>query len=86
MVLVIPGHLLDQNTTAYILEDDEVPDQIQKPALLEHALKNHLKLRQPSVCKFFTLDGAPGHEPLAVSRQGADSRLHAVRDHHRFVE
>ncbi|MEN6297635.1 MAG: hypothetical protein ABFC92_06780, partial [Rectinema sp.] len=35
VVLVIPGHLLDQNTTAHILEHNNVPDKVQKPLLLE---------------------------------------------------
>jgi len=45
VILVIPGHLLNQNTTADILEDDEVPDQIQKAPPFEHALKDHPELR-----------------------------------------
>jgi len=33
--LVVAGHLLGQPPAAVVLEDDEVPHQIEKPALLE---------------------------------------------------
>jgi len=82
---VIPGHLLDQNTAAHILEHNKVPDKVQKPLLLEHAFKHHPKLRQSSVRKFFAFNSPPGHEPFTVGRQCADPRLHAVGDNHRLV-
>ena len=47
--LVIAGHLLDERAAAVVLEDDEVADQVEEPALLEHALDHHLQLGQVRV-------------------------------------
>jgi hypothetical protein len=85
VVLVVACHFLDEDAPAHILEDDEVPDQVQEPSLLEHALQNNLKLGQPVVCQFFAFNSPPGHEALSVSRQRAYAGLHTVRDHQGFV-
>ena len=42
--LVVAGHLLDELAAAQILEDDEVPDQVEEAALLEDAFEHHLQL------------------------------------------
>ena len=43
--LVIPGHLLDQNAAAVVLEHQEVADERQQPARGTDALDYHLELR-----------------------------------------
>ncbi len=52
----------------------------------EYAGEHHLELGHPGVGQSLTLDGAPGQEPFAAGGEGADARLHPVRDHHRLVE
>ena len=86
MVLVIAGHLLDEDPAAGVLEDDEVPDQVQEPPLVEDALQDDLQLRQGGVGQGLAFDGPPGHEPFLVGRQGPDPGLNAVGDDHGFVE
>ena len=43
--LVIARHLLGELPAAGVLEHDEVPDEVEKPALLEHALEHDLQFR-----------------------------------------
>ncbi len=67
---------------AVILEHDEVADQIEKAALLEHAFQHHLQFGQARGLAIAG-DGAPGLEPLAPRAERADARFHAVgRDQH----
>ncbi len=68
-----------------ILEDDEVAQQIEEAAPLEHALQHHLQLRLLRGGVLAPGDGAPGLEPLLARAQRADARLHAVGDDQRRV-
>ncbi len=86
VVLVIARHLLHEGAAAAIFEHDEIADQIQEPAFVEHPLQDDLKLRKPRVGKVFSLDGSPGHKPLPVGGQGPNARLDAIRDDERLVE
>ena len=76
--LVIAGHLLDERA-AVVLEDDEVAQQRQEAALLEHALDRHLQLGVEGRRQLLAVDGAPRLEPLPAGRQRAEPRLHPVR-------
>ena len=44
MELVIARDLFGQFAVAFVLEHDEMPDEIEKAPLLEDALQHHLKL------------------------------------------
>jgi len=75
--LVIAGHLLSQLAAASILEHDKVPHQVEKAALLEHAVQHHLQLDAAGVI-VASGAGAPGLEPFPSSAEGSDARLRAV--------
>ena len=62
--LVVTRHLLDEGTASVILEDDEIPDQDQKPARCTDALQHHLQLGEAHIVQRFARDRAPGLEPL----------------------
>ncbi len=85
MELVIARHLLGQDAAAHVLEDDEVADQIQEPALVKNAFQDHLQLRHPLWRIAAPIDRAPGLEPLLARAKDADPRLRAVRDDERAV-
>ena len=44
--LVVAGDLLDEPAAALVLEDDEMPKQLQEPAVLEDALEQDFELGQ----------------------------------------
>ena len=77
--LVIAGHLLDRRP-AVVLEDDEVAQQRQEAALLEHALDRHLQLGVEDRRQLLTVDRAPRLEPLPAGGERTEPRLHPVRD------
>ena len=83
--LVVARHLLDELAAARVLEHDEVPDQIEEAALLEHAFQQHLQLGAGSAASVLALDGAPRHEPFPAGAERADARLRAVGDDQRGV-
>ena len=68
MELVIAGHLLGKFAAVGILENDEVLNQVQKPALVEHPLDQNLEFRRVGIGQGLAGNGAPGFEPFA-SRQ-----------------
>ena len=82
--LVIPGHDLD-NAGARVPEHGEVPDQGQKPGLLEHALDERFEFRHTLWRDGGAVHGAPGHEPFGIGGQRADARIEPVRGHERGV-
>src|SRR5690606_42067203 len=61
--LVIPGHLLGDRVTV-TLEDDEVAQEVEQPALVEYAADQHLERAHRRGRERLALDGAPGHEAL----------------------
>jgi hypothetical protein len=79
MELVVARHLLRERA-AQVLEHDEVPHQVEEPALLEHALEHHLQLGQPRGGILAPGHGAPGLEPLTPRTEGADPSLKPVGD------
>ena len=83
--LVVTRYFLDEPAAAQVLEHDEVPQQIEAAALLEHALDQHLQFGQKSRRQRFPADGPPGLEPFAPGAQRADPRLRAVRHDQRGV-
>ena len=85
VVLVVAGELLDDGRAVLILEDDEMPHQLQEARLLEYAFQHDLQFRHRDRCEVFPRDGAPRHEPLFVGRQRTDAGLHAVRDNEHRV-
>jgi len=60
VVLVVAGQLpLDDGPIGLI--DDEVPQQVQEPALFEDALDQHLQFRCSLGGEIVTVNRAPGH-------------------------
>ena len=84
MELMITGHLFDELATAAtgsgILEHNKIPQQIEKAALLEHALQHDLQLGQVRGGILAPRDRAPGLEPFLARAERADARLHAIGD------
>ncbi len=85
MELVIAGHLLCQLAGSRILEHDEVPNQVEKAALVEHTLQDNLQLRQRRRSVGIAGDGPPGLEPFLAGAERTDARLYAIRDNERRV-
>ena len=82
--LVVAGHLL-RDPAVVVLEDDEVPDEVQEAAVLEHTLDEDPELRLGLPGQFRPIDRAPRLEPLAPGPEDADAGLHAVRHDERRV-
>ena len=71
MELVVARHLLNELAAALVLEDDEVADQVQEPALVEDASQQHLQLQHRAV----------GQSPRpSIVRQGMNHSLSAVSE------
>ena len=83
--LMVTRHLLDELAAAQVLEDDEMPQQIEEATLIEHTLDQHPQLGQKSRRQRFPADGPPGLEPFAPGAQRADTSLGAVRHDQRGV-
>jgi hypothetical protein len=58
--LVVPGHLLVELSTTVVLEDDEVAQEFEEVALVEHTLQEHLQM----FCGQFLANG----QRLAIGR------------------
>ena len=86
MELVIPGHYLGQLAAAVVLEDDEVPDQRQKPLPLARPGQHHLQLGKVGVGQRLATHRAPRLEPLASGGEGAHPRVDSVRGDEQRVE
>src|SRR5690606_10422616 len=76
--LVVAGHLL-RDPAVVVLEDDEVPDEVQEAAVLEHTLDEDPELRLGLPGQFRPIDRAPRLEPLPPGPEDADAGLDAVR-------
>ncbi len=85
MEMMIPRHFLGELATPIILKDDEVPNQIEEPALLEDTLNRHLQLGNTGVRRFITRNRPPRLEPFLACTQSADPALDTIRDHERAV-
>ena len=84
--LVVARHLLGELARRpSILEHDEVAQQIEEAALLEHAFQHHLQLGHAAGGVLAPGDRAPGLEPFLARAERADARLHAVGDDQRRV-
>ena len=84
--LVIAGHLLGGLGPFRLLEDDEVADEVEEAALLEHPLEDDLKLRHPGRRELLPRDRPPRHEPFLVRRERPEAGLDAVGDDEKLVE
>ena len=82
--LVIAGENLGE-AAAGVAEDDEVLDEVEEAALVEHALEDGFQLGRALGREVVAGDGAPRHEPLAVSGQRADAGVEAVGNHEHRV-
>ena len=83
--LVVAGHLLSDRSAAGILEDDEVPNEIEKAPLIEDTLDYDLKFWKVGIGESFAGDRAPRLKPLPACRERADPGLNSVRDQQRLV-
>ena len=68
MKLVIAGHLLGKFAAVGILKNDEVLNQVQKPALVEHPLDQDLEFRSVGIGQGLACYGSPGLEPFACQQ------------------
>ncbi len=83
--LVVASHLLDEGPAPGVLEDDEVADEVQQPALVEYALDHHLEFDGARVRQALTRDRPPGLEPLLAGGQRAKAGPGAVGDDQQLV-
>jgi len=58
---------------------------VSAPPLLEHPLREDLKLRGLRRCHGGALDRAPGHEAISMGGERANERLQPVGDDERLV-
>ena len=63
MELVVSRDLLGGLSTL-LIEDDEMPDQIEEPILFKNPANQNLQFQRGLWREFFSFDGAPRHEPL----------------------
>ena len=85
MELVIPGDLLCERAAAEILEHNEMADEIEKPARLEHPGEHDLQFGEARRRILAPADRAPRLEPFLARAERADAGLHAVRGDQRRV-
>ena len=83
--LMIPRHLLCQNSAAQVLEHDEVSYKIEETTFVEYPFQDHLKLDEFRPRDLAPRDRSPGLEPFAPSAQRPDTRLNPVGDDKRRV-
>ena len=85
--LVVAGHLFDDHARSRVgFKHDEMPNQVQKSALLEHAPQHDLQLRHGWRRNRLAGNRPPRHEPFPVGADCPDPRLQPVRNHqHRVV-
>jgi hypothetical protein len=83
--LVIPRDLLCERAAAEILEHDEMADQIEKPARLEHAGEHHLQLGETRCGILAPADRAPRLKPFLADAERANAALHAIGRNQRRV-
>ena len=83
--LVISRDLLRERAAAEILEHNEMADEIEKPARLEHAGEHDLQFGQARRRILAPADRAPRLEPFLARAERADAGLHAVRGDQRRV-
>ena len=76
--LVVARDLL-RDVGAVVLEHDERAEEVEEPALLEHASGQHLQPGHEGRGQLLPLDGPPRQEPLLRSRQRPEPRFGTVR-------
>src|SRR2546428_806467 len=59
MELVVPSYLLGERALPLVLEDDEVPDQIEEPSFVEHPVDHYVQLRHRRRSQVLTFNRAP---------------------------
>ena len=70
---------------AEILEHNEMANEIEEPARLEHAGEHDLQFGKARPGILAPADRAPRFEPFLASSERANPRLHAVRGDQRRV-
>ena len=85
MELVIARNLLERGRAAFLFKDNEVTDEIQEAAFLEHTFQQHFQLRDRSGRGGLAFDGLPRQEPFLVGRDRADAGIQAIGDDEQFV-
>ena len=83
--LMVARHFLRQLTAAFVFEHDEVPQEVEEAAPLEHSPQHNLQLGQASRRVASPRDRAPGLEPFAPRGERPDARLHAVGNDQRGI-
>ena len=81
---MVARYLFDQGAAAVVLEDDEVTQELEEPAFLEHALDQHLERYQVELAERL-LDHAVVHrrrqdDQRVVGIVGDDANLAAFGD------
>src|SRR6185312_12607137 len=69
-----------RDTTAVITKDNEVFQEVQETALLEHSLYKRLQLWCARRREGLPRHRSPWHEPLAVCCEGANPSIKPVRN------
>src|SRR5690606_19989435 len=84
--LVITGQdFVNVTRIGIFFERNEMLQQLKEAVALEHTANEYFELERTFRRIALTVDSAPYLEPLLVRSDGAYTRLHAVRHHHRRV-
>ncbi len=62
--LMVPRHLFGQLPATGVLKNNEVPHQVEKPALVKNPFQDNLQLRQLGCGIFTPRNRAPGLKPF----------------------
>src|SRR5207302_1694383 len=74
MKLVISGDLLFYRASG-VLKDNEMPDQVEKTLLLEHATNRDFEFQRSLRRDDISRNRAPRHEAFPARRERSDPRL-----------
>ncbi len=66
MELVIPGHLFDDRAVCILFKNNEMPDNIEEPALVAHTFDQDFKFRHSGRGEIVAADCSPAHEPFTA--------------------
>src|SRR3970040_559527 len=86
MELVVTRRLLQERPSAVVLEDDEIANEVEQPALLEDPFKHDLELGGMGAGQLLARYRPPGLEPFPPGSQGAYACLDSIRDPEERVE